>query len=74
MDHEALFPIKIMAILGVAGMLALGGWMLKNEHRLFGFDPEVPSDGTSPRTYGKVHIWLTWLLMLKVFGFFAYSL
>ena len=74
MNHEALFPIKVMAILGVAGMLGLGAWMLRNDQRLFGFDAEVPSDGSSSRTYGKVHIWLIWLLMLKVFAFFAYSL
>jgi hypothetical protein len=74
MNHEALFPIKILAILGVAGMLALGVWMWRNEDRLFGFDPEVPSDNSSPRTYGKTHLWLTWLLILKVFGFFAWSL
>ena len=74
MNHEALFPIKVMAGLGLAGMLALGVWMFKNEQRLFGYDPEVPSDNSSPRTYGKAQLWLLWLLMLKVFAFFAFTL
>jgi hypothetical protein len=74
MNHEALFPIKVLAMIALAGMIGLGVWMLKNDKRLFGFDPEVPSDNASPRTYGKTHVWLTWLLVLKVFAFFAYSL
>lgn len=74
MNHERLFPIKILAMLGLAGMLGLGVWLWKNDHRLFGFDAEVPSDGSSPRGYGKAQVWLLWLLGLKVFGFFAYAI
>lgn len=74
MDHEALFPIKVMACVALAGTLAAGGYMVKHSHAMFGFDPEVPSDNSSARGYGKAQMWLLWLLMVKVFAFFAIAL
>lgn len=74
MDHEALFPIKVMAYIALAGTVAAGVYMVKNNHAMFGFDPEVPSDNSSARGYGKAQMWLLWLLALKVFGYFAFCL
>ena len=74
MDQEAVFPIKVMAWIALGGSLALGGYMLKHDQRLFGFHPDVPSDNSSARGYGKAQIWLLWLLMVKVFAFLAFAL
>ena len=52
-------------------VLAGGGLIFANYQRLFGPDPNMPSENSSSRAYSKVQIFVIWLHALALTGAFA---
>jgi hypothetical protein len=52
-------------------VLAAGGFLFANYQRLFGPDPNMPSENSSSRAYSKVQIFVVWLHALALTGAFA---
>ena len=73
-SREDLYPFKVLAWLGLAGMMLVGVYFFKHQHRLFGVDPETPSDTSGGRDYGRMQTWVLWLGMVVVLAFFALAL
>ena len=55
-------------------MLGVGGWLLCNYQRLFGVDPDMPSENSSARAYSQVQIFALWAHALVATGAFALCL
>lgn len=58
--------MKTVSIVAAVLWLVLGIWGLKNGRRLFGPDPDNPSETGGARSFGVAHIIAVWL------GIFAY--
>ena len=41
-------------------MLFAGAYLFKNYQRIFGVDPNMPSEGPSSRAYSKVQVFSIW--------------
>jgi len=52
-------------------VLAAGAYLLKNYQRLFGVDPDIPSENASARAYSKVQVFVVWVHALLLTGAFA---
>jgi len=51
--------------------LFAGFYLFKNFQRLFGVDPNMPSEGPSSRAYSKVQVFSVWAHATVLFGAFA---
>jgi len=51
--------------------LLVGGYLMKNFQKLFGVDPEMPSENSSSRTYTRVQVFLVWAHFVVLTGSFA---
>lgn len=51
--------------------LVAGFYMAKNFQKLFGVDPNMPSEGPSSRAYSKVQVFSVWAHATILFGAFA---
>jgi hypothetical protein len=56
------------------GVLLGGVWILKHYQKLFGVDPEMPSENSSSRSYNKMQVLVVWLHALLLTGAFAIGL
>jgi uncharacterized membrane protein len=58
-----------------AGMFVLtllvGAYLVKNFQKLFGMDPDMPSEGGSSRAYTRVQVFLVWAHFFVLTGSFA---
>jgi hypothetical protein len=52
-------------------VLAAGGFLFANYQRLFGPDPNMPSENSSSRAYTKVQVFVVWVHALILTGAFA---
>ena len=68
-DILPIFRI-IFAVLFFVTLLG-GGYMLKNFEKLFGVDPNVPSETGSSRAYSKVQAFSIWAHAVALTGTFA---
>ena len=72
MQDNALFFLCLRWIF--AGLfiitLVVGVWLLKYQQKLFGVDPNVPSESSGARLYSKVLITVIWLHALLITGGF----
>ena len=50
---------------------AAGAVMFKNYQKLFGVDPNMPSEGASSRAYLQVQVFAIWAHVLVASGAFA---
>ena len=64
--------IRIIFALLFFGMLGSGIYLFRNFERLFGANPDLPSENASARTYAKVAIVLVWLHALFLTAAFAF--
>ena len=48
-----------------------GGYLVFNGQRLFGPDPDMPSENSSARSYSRVQALLVWLHAVVLAGAFA---
>lgn len=74
MQNDALLAIRfVFAGLFIATLLA-GVYLVKNHERLFGVDPDMPSENSSARGYSRMQIFVVWAHALFLTGAFALML
>ena len=71
MQNEAVLFIRIISSCVFIAALYAGYYMLKNYQKLFGVDPNMPSEGPSSRAYSQVQIFAIWAHVLFASGSFA---
>jgi heme/copper-type cytochrome/quinol oxidase subunit 3 len=74
MQNEALVVFRILATLVFFGTLYAGYFLFRNYERLFGVDPNMPSENGSSRAYSKVQVFAIWAHVLFASGAFALML
>ncbi len=63
--------IRLVFTLLFIGTLFTGVYLLRNYQRLFGVDPDMPSETGSSRTYSKLQILVVWAHAVALTGAFA---
>lgn len=63
--------IRLVFTLLFIGTLVAGVYLLRNYERLFGVDPNVPSENGSARAYSKVQVFCIWAHAAGLTGAFA---
>ena len=74
MSEDGRFAMKLAASIFLVFTLPAGVYFFKNQHRWFGHAPEVPSDTSGGREYGRMQTWVLYWGLLAVFAFFAFAL
>jgi hypothetical protein len=74
MQNEALLIIRFVASAVFLGALCTGFYLLKNYHRLFGTDADMPSEGPSSRAYSQLQVFVILAHVLVASGAFALML
>jgi hypothetical protein len=74
MQNEVLLLFRVIFTgLFIATLLA-GVYLFKNYQRLFGVDPNIPSENGSARAYSKVQVFSVWVHAVLLTGAFAFLL
>jgi hypothetical protein len=72
MNHElSLYPIKVIACIGLVLWLAAGAYLFKFQSRIFSADPDAPEETSGARHYSKAQAWLVWIMGAKLFAFLS---
>jgi hypothetical protein len=71
MQNELFMVFRIIASAVFIAALYAGYYMFKNYQRLFGIDPNMPSEGKSSRAYSQVQVFAVWAHVLCASGAFA---
>jgi hypothetical protein len=71
MQSEVFLAFRILAVIGFFATLGIGVWLARNYQRLFGVDPEMPSENSSSRAYSQVQIFTLWVHALIATAAFA---
>lgn len=71
MQNEAVIVIRLIASGVFIAALYAGYYMLRNYQKLFGVDPNMPSEGPSSRAYSQVQVFTIWAHVLLASGAFA---
>jgi hypothetical protein len=66
-----LSVLQVLATIAFFAMLYAGYYMARNYERLFGADPNIPSENGSARAYSKVQVFSVWAHALFATGAFA---
>lgn len=74
MQQLSLLPIKIIAAIALVLWMGAGVYLFKHQERLFGADPELPSESSGAQGYSKAQAWIVWLLFAKLFAFLAFAI
>ena len=56
MQKNALLGLQLISAALFILLLFVGVWILKNHQRLFGVDPDIPSESSGARNYNKLQI------------------
>jgi hypothetical protein len=70
-DAFFLFVRLVFAGLFLATVIA-GIYLWKNYERLFGLDPNMPSENDSARAYSKVQVFSVWAHVFLLTGAFTF--
>lgn len=65
---DPLFFFRVLSIIAFCGVLVAGVFLARNFEKLTGVDPNLPSENSSSRTYGKLQIFLIWAHALLLTG------
>jgi hypothetical protein len=68
MESDAYLLLRFFFVLCFAATAVAGYKILKNHQRLFGVDPDAPSENGSARAYGKMQALVVILHALLLFG------
>lgn len=71
MQDDVLLLFRFIFIGLFIGTLLAGVYMFKNFQRLFGVDPNIPSENGSARAYSKVQVFSVWIHAVLLTGAFA---
>ena len=72
MQTDPTIILRLFFFLCFCGTIAAGLRVLKNYDKLFGQDPDVPSETSGARSYSKVQILAVIVHALFLFGAFAF--
>jgi hypothetical protein len=64
MQNEIFTVFRILAFAVFIAALYAGYYMLKNYEKLFGVDPNMPSEGSSSRSYSQMQAFVIWAHVL----------
>lgn len=71
MTNDELLFVRVI-FTGLFFAVLFSGWVLyKNYDRLFGPDPDMPSQGESARAYNKIQVFAVWAHAVLLTGAFA---
>ncbi len=71
MQNDALLFIRIVFTSLFVLTLFAGVYLYKNFDKMFGADPNMPSEGPSSRAYSKVQVFSVWAHAVALTGAFA---
>ena len=71
MPNEFLLVMRLIAAGVFFATLYAGYYLWKNFEKLFGRDPNMPSENSSARTYSKVQVFVLWAHVLLASAAFA---
>jgi hypothetical protein len=71
MQNEIFLFVRIIFTGLFVATLFAGVFLFKNYQRLFGVDPDMPSEGDSSRAYSKVQVFSVWAHAVLLTGAFA---
>ncbi|MEO7933789.1 MAG: hypothetical protein ABIT76_11590 [Chthoniobacterales bacterium] len=71
MSHEARILFQTLFTVGFVVTLLAAVWLVKNDQKLFGHNPDIPGDHASGRTYNKTMVWAIWAHVAVLTGAFA---
>ena len=71
---DPLLFFRVFAACGFFVTLAVGFYLFKHSARLFGATSQIPSEGSSDRTYTKVLVFAAWCHAVVLFGVGALNL
>ena len=71
MQNDALFLFRMIFTGLFFATLVVGYYIFKNYQRLFGVDPNIPSENGSARAYSKVQVFSIWIHAVLLTGAFA---
>ena len=71
MQDEVLILFRLIFTGLFVATLFAGVYLFKNYQRLFGVDPNIPSENGSARAYSKVQIFSVWIHAVLLTGAFA---
>ncbi len=71
MEAGSFLLFRILSAAVFFAALAAGGYFFKNFDRLFGKDPNLPSENSSARAYSKVQALVVWAHVLLASAAFA---
>jgi hypothetical protein len=71
MQNEIFLFARVVFSILFFFLLFAGGYMFKNYQKLFGVDPNMPSEGPSSRAYSKVQVFSIWAHATALTGAFA---
>ena len=71
MSTDAFQFVRLIFTFLFIGTLVAGVYLLRNYERLFGKDPNMPSENSSSRAYSKLQIFVIWAHAVGLTGAFA---
>lgn len=75
MVNESFFLLVRFVFSGLfVATILIGFYLWRNYERLFGVDPNMPSENGSARAYSKVQVFSVWTHVFLLTGAFAFLL
>jgi hypothetical protein len=71
MQDDVLLMFRLIFTGLFLGTLVAGFYLFKNFQRLFGVDPNIPSENGSARAYSKIQVFSVWIHAVLLTGAFA---
>jgi hypothetical protein len=71
MQNDVLLLFRFVFTGLFLATLFAGYYMFKNFQRLFGVDPNIPSENGSARAYSKIQVFSVWIHAVLLTGAFA---
>jgi hypothetical protein len=71
MQRNALLGLQFISAALFVFLLFVGVWIWKHHQRLFGADPDIPSESPGARDYNRLQVVALWLHALLLTGSFA---
>ncbi len=60
MQKEFMSVLRFFAFVVFIASLWAGYYLLKNQEKFFGADPNLPSEGSSSRSYSRMQAFVIW--------------